>query len=148
MSDRIIKIIPSNPYYHINAQNKPKILDNLKARIIADNIELKTYDTPVFIDCGSNLERITCPICGKVIDFDWWSKAMNIAWNSNFMDLSVDLPCCGGSSTLNDLHYYFPCGFSCVELSIMNPFIELNHKSILHIQELFGIPVRCIQAHI
>lgn len=30
MSDRIIKIIPSDAYYHMNAQNTQKIVDDLK----------------------------------------------------------------------------------------------------------------------
>ncbi|MBD5470454.1 MAG: hypothetical protein HDR19_04915 [Lachnospiraceae bacterium] len=148
MSDYIIKIIPINPYYHIDGQKIKKIVDDLKTRITADNVELKTYDNPAFIDCGSNLEKITCPICGAIIDFDWWSVAMDTASNSSFMDLYVKLPCCGESSTLNDLQYYFPCGFSCTELNILNPLNELSYECLSYIQELLGTPIRCIQAHI
>ena len=148
MSDYIIKVIPIDPYYHINGQKINKIVDDLKTKIIADNVELKTYDTPVFIDCGTNLERITCPICCTMIDFDWWSVAMDTASNSSFMDLYVKLPCCGGSSTLNDLQYDYPCGFSCVELSVLNPLNELSQECLSYIQELLGTPIRCIQAHI
>ncbi len=148
MSDCIIKIIPTDPYYHTDRQKIHKIVDYLKVRIKADNIELKTYDTPTFINCGSNLEKIMCPICGATIGFDWWSVAMDTAWNRSFMELSVKLPCCGGSSTLNDLQYHFPCGFSCVELSVLNPLGEPNHECLSYIQELLGTPMRCIQAHI
>ena len=51
MSDYVVKIIPTNPYCHLDSQNTSKITDALKTKIIADNIELKTYDTPMFIDC-------------------------------------------------------------------------------------------------
>lgn len=148
MSDYAVKIIPTNPYYHMDGQNAQKITDALKTKIIADNIELKTYDTPMFIDCGSNLEKIICPVCGETIDFDWWSETMDMAWNDSFMNLSVDLPCCGGHSTLNDLQYYFPCGFSCVELIILNPLDEIDYECLLYVQELLGTPIQCIQAHI
>lgn len=148
MSDYVVKIIPTNPYYHLEGQNTQKIIDVLKTKIIADNIELKTYDTPMFIDCGSDLEKIMCPICGKTIDFDWWSTAMDTAWNCRFMDLSVNLPCCGSHSTLNDLQYYFPCGFSCVELTILNPLGEFDHECLSCIQKLLGTSIQCIRAHI
>ncbi|MCM1468246.1 MAG: hypothetical protein NC086_08870 [Alistipes sp.] len=148
MSDYIVKIIPTDPYCHLDSRNVQKIADVLKTKIIADNIELKTYDTPMFIDCGDNLEKIICPICGKTIDFDWWSTAMDMAWKRHFTDLSVNLPCCGGHSTLNDLQYYFPCGFSCVELTILNPLDKIDNECLSYIQELLETPIRCIQAHI
>ena len=148
MSSYIIKVIPTDPYYHIDGQKICKIVDCLKRRITADNIELKMYDSPAFIDCGSNLEKIICPICGATIDFAWWNVAMDIAWNNNFMELSVKLPCCGGDSTLNDLQYHFPCGFSCIELSILNPLAEPDYECLSYIQELLGTPIRCIRAHI
>ena len=138
MSDYIIKIIPTDPYYRIEGQKKSKIADYLKTRIIADSIEIKTYDSPAFIDCGSNLEKIICPICGA---------AMNAASNTRFMELSVKLPCCGECSTLNDLQYHFPCGFSCTELSILNPLAELDDECLSYIQEVFRMPMRCVQAH-
>lgn len=56
MSDYIIKVIPIDPYYHINGQKINKIVDDLKTRITADNVELKTYDTPAFIVCGRSSE--------------------------------------------------------------------------------------------
>lgn len=68
MSDYIIRIIPTNPYYHIEEEMTYKIVYNLKVGITADDIELKQYGTPVFIDCGSNLEKIICPLCGAAID--------------------------------------------------------------------------------
>lgn len=148
MSDYVIKVIPINPYCHINIQKTQIIVDNLKTRITADNIESKTYATPIFVDCGSNLEKIVCPVCGETISFDWWGSAMDTAGNSSFMDLSVKLPCCGDDSTLNDLQYYFPCGFSCAELSILNPLEELDSECLSYIQELFETPIRCIQAYI
>ena len=148
MSDYIIKIIPTDPYYHMDGQKINKIVDDLKIRINADEIDLKTYDTPAFIDCGSNLEKVMCPICGATIDFDWWSEAMAVAGNSSFTELSVILPCCGRSSTLNDLQYHFPCGFSCVELNILNPLDEPDCDCLSYVQELLGTSVRCIQAHI
>ena len=63
MSDYIIKIIPTNPCYHMDTQKICSIEEYLKVKIKADTIEIKTYNSPIFIDCGSNLEKIICPIC-------------------------------------------------------------------------------------
>ena len=148
MSDRIIRVIPTDPYYYIDRKTTQQIVDRIKWKIAAENVELKIYDTPAFIDCGSYLEKITCPACGENMDFDWWGTAMDAAWNNRFMDLSIKLPCCGRNSTLNDLQYDFPCGFSCMEINILNPLAELDQEDSLYIQKLIGTPVRCIQAHI
>lgn len=148
MSDCIFRIIPSDPYYRMEEAKAPAVVACLKARISADDIAVKTYDAPVFIDCGENLERITCPVCGAELDFDWWGEAMEAASEGAFMDLSVKLPCCGERSSLNDLCYDFPCGFSCVEVSILNPTALPDDDCLLHIQDLLGTPVRCITAHI
>ncbi|MCM1540913.1 MAG: hypothetical protein NC121_06580 [Blautia sp.] len=148
MSDYIIRMIPADPCYHMDRQKADRIVNYLQTEIRAERMDVKTHDTPVFIDCGSNLEKIACPVCGAAIDFEWWGAAMDAAWKNRFTELSVTLPCCGGSSTLNDLRYHFPCGFSCVEFDILNPADAPGQECLSHIQGILGIPVRCIQAHL
>ena len=148
MSNHIMKIIPADPYYRIAEQTKNDIVDFLASSVKADKIEVNIYDTPVFVDCGSNLESILCPLCGEAIDFDWWGDAMEAAQESEFMELSVKMPCCDGESTLNDLHYDFPCGFSCIEFCIQNPSNEPDHECLAKIQRLMGTPIRLIHAHL
>lgn len=148
MSDCILKIIPADPYYRVSEQNMLNILRYLKSNIKADQIDAEASEAPAFVDCGGNLEKIECPLCGAVIDFDWWSDAMNASWADHFRSLSVTLPCCGRTSSLNDLRYHAPCGFSCVEFRIRNPEDEPSGECLAFIQKLLGTPVRFIREHL
>ena len=147
MSDHIIKIIPADPYFRLAEHKALELTEFLKSRIEADSIDALIHETPVFVDCGGNLERILCPFCKSALGFDWWGKAMNASYEHNFEKLSVTLPCCGRESSLNDLRYDFPCGFSSIEFSILNPRTELEKDCLDTLQELIGTPVRKIHAH-
>lgn len=55
---------------------------------------------------------------------------MDAASKDNFKELSINMPCCGKKSTLNDLHYDLLCGFACIEFDILNPSTDLTMKLI------------------
>lgn len=148
MSDHIVKIIPSDPYFRINDKLSQKAVQFLKQNIKADSINFCMQESPVFVDCGANLESISCPICNKLLDFDWWQGSMDKAFRGEFMDLYIKLPCCGQDSTLNDLLYHFPCGFSSFEFDIINPSTEINDGVISVLQNLIETTVSVIHAHI
>lgn len=148
MADYMIKVVPTDPYYSMTEYEARKVVDFLKEKIKSDEVKVLLYETPVFIDCGSNLERISCPFCKSHLDFEWWGETMSAAGKKNFEDLSVKLPCCGRESMLNNLKYDFPCGFSCVEFDILNPAEKLSDDHLKHIQKLVGKPVRVIEARL
>ena len=148
MSDYFVKIISNAPYYQINKERVQAIEDYLNSTITADNITAVAYETPVFADCGRNLEHILCPLCGEPIDFEWWGTAMEAAFKRDFEILSVTLPCCGGVSSLNDLQYDFPCGFTCIEFIIRNPLTELTNDMLVQIQNMIGSRIRIIHSHL
>lgn len=148
MSDYIVKIIPIDPYLRITDKQAQSALQYLKQNIKADLVKMRIQESPEFVDCGANLESISCPICNKQLDFGWWNVAMDKASKINFMDLSIKLPCCSKDSTLNDLIYYFPCGFSTFEYDIVNPLMEVNDSLISELQRLLEITVSVIHAHI
>ena len=148
MSDHLIKLIPGSPDYCAKDAQIQRVLNVLKANIQADSIKVSTYTAPAFIDCGSNLERIVCPCCGKPLDLDWWGKAMDAASKNHFNNLLASMPCCKKECSLNDLQYDFPGGFACVEFNILNPVTELSEKHLSEIAKLLGSSVRLIHAHI
>ena len=148
MSDTIIKIIPADPRFRVAEHKAQELVEFLKSRMAADSIKAVLHESPMFVDCGENLERILCPFCKSTLSFDWWGQAMNAAYEHSFENLSVTLPCCGRESNLNNLRYDFPCGFSSVEFSILNPRTELEKACFDDFQELLGTPVRKIHAHI
>lgn len=148
MSDHIVKIIPSDPYFRITDKRSHSVVQFLEQNIKADSVEFYMQENPVFVDCGANLESISCPFCNETLDFDWWGNAMDEASRNNFIDLSVKLPCCNKTGTLNDLIYYFPCGFSSVEFDIINPLTEVDDSVISVLQSLLETTVSVIHAHI
>lgn len=148
MSEHIVKIIPKDPYIHITEHNAQEIVNYLQAKIMADTIEAIMHEMPVFVDCGENLQSIFCPLCKELLNFDWWGEAMDKAYKSVFVDLIVKLPCCEKESSLNDLIYDFPCGFSSIEFDVINPSTEPDNDCIAYIQNILEISVRVIHARV
>lgn len=148
MSDYLVKIIPVDLENRISIGAAEVITMHINESVKSDAVEIKAEDPPFFVDCGSNLEEIRCPLCGKVLDFGWWGEAMEEAGGNGFLDLSIALPCCGGKSSLNELKYHFPCGFARSMITIYNPEKEISEKLLLEIGRIAGIPVKEIHSHL
>lgn len=148
MSDYLVKVIPAELEQVIANEVAGSIIEVLQESIKADEIEFHASGKPFFVDCGSNLEEIKCPLCGAVLDFGWWGGAMEEAGENEYEDLSITLPCCGQNSTLHKLEYHFPCGFARAEFVIRNPEKEPSDGAVKQIEELAGLPVRVIHSHI
>lgn len=147
MSDNIVRIIPKDPLYKISIPTRQKTKTYLEANVSCDSIEILCGMTPMFIDCGSNLERINCPNCGLELSLDWWIEAMDHASVNEFTSLLTELPCCGSMISLNDLAYHYPCGFACCAIDILNPDYDMMDH-INSIQSLLNTKIRIIKKHI
>lgn len=148
MSDYVIKVIPARSQTGIVPEKLQKAVEFLWEKTLPEDISAVTHDTPVFVDCGGNLEKIKCPLCGRKLDFGWWGEAMSSAAEGSFADLRVKTPCCSQDSSLNDLDYHFPCGFACVEIDIWNPGMKLDAGHLKVLEELFGESVRIIHSRL
>jgi len=87
----------------------------------ANHVDVRTEHAVTFVDAGANFETVSCPQCANELEQDWWGDAMDRAAESTFADLAVTLPCCGASSSLNDLRYEMPQGFARFVIDILNP---------------------------
>ena len=143
MSINICKIIPENPNSDIS-NNSEKAIAHLNKKLKAESISFTDRGQISFIDCGENLERITCPICNADLPFDWWSEAMDVCYENGFSDLSVTLHCCSKTSSLNDLIYDFPCGFAKQEITITEPSAIPDDLTVKEIESILGEKVRII----
>ena len=148
MPDTIIKIIPRNPFDQIPESLLQKGADFLNGAMRCDSIRIQCSNSPVFVDCGSNLERLVCPECGSKLSFDWWGEIMTRAAKSGFSALEIILPCCGKKNSLNDLKYYFPCGFACCQIDLLNPTDNLEAALIDSIEKILHCHIRVIKARI
>ena len=68
--------------------------------------------------------------------------------DNSFTALEATTPCCKKQISLNDLNYNFPCGFACCLISIYNPEQIVDDKIIDELQNIYGIGVRIIEAHL
>lgn len=148
MSDSMVKIIPKDPFYKIPEPALQAAEDFVKTHIRCDAVNTQCSETPVFVDCGGNLEKIFCPECHTELDFDWWGEVMGRADENGFTSLETELPCCGKMISLNDLQYDFPCGFACSRICILNPQRLTEDTVIDSVETILGIGVRVITAHI
>lgn len=148
MSDCIMKIIPKDPFYKVSDLTLQSAKSFLQTQIHCDFIEVAINEMPVFVDCGENLERISCPECSTELDFEWWGDAMDKAAGCEFTSLKTEMPCCKRFISLNDLDYFFPCGFASALISIFNPSQPIDNKIRDAIENVLGTSVRIIEAHV
>ena len=154
MSEYIVKIIPRKPDHIIGKTAAENVIGLLKTFTentsgYYDEIKYEEYDNTEFIDCGSDLETIKCPVCGELLDEDKWSESVNAAYETGFSSLETVMPCCGGRCSLNELDYYFPVGFAKCCISILNCTFrdKLNDETIRKISEIIGEDIKLIDAH-
>jgi hypothetical protein len=94
---------------------------------------------------GANWSGVSCAKCGTGIE-EWWKDAMDKASASEFKNLSVTTPCCGHSTSLNDLNYIWPAGFA---VEAMNPNIgQTTAEQDQALSDALGLNLRKIWMHI
>ena len=74
---------------------------------------------------------------------------MDKAYQTSFVDLTFVTPCCQKQTSLNDLEYEMPSGFSKYVIAIIEPDIERNQKMevIKNLKEILGQDIELIWAH-
>jgi hypothetical protein len=70
----------------------------------------------VFFDQGGNFEKVQCPACHEDVT-NQWPEWMDKAFEYQFADLTLTMPCCGLATNLNTLGYFPAAGFARFSLS-------------------------------
>lgn len=144
-----MKLIPEDHLFKPDSQVAGEIERLVLEAVKAEKIWCRVTGYPEFVDCGGNLEEIRCPVCGRRLDFDWWTGCMDGAYEENrFEDLTVRVPCCGGETNLNELDYRMDCGFSCFAVYLLNPEGQLPEGFLEGLRERTGMGFRAIYARI
>lgn len=105
---------------------------------------VEDYIDLAFIDCGRNLEKITCPLCGSNVDFDWFGEALDGCLNGDLIDLTVKMPCCGKKTFLDMLEYDQPCSFG--ELAVIVEDCGSPDQVIQDLEKIINEKLRVIYA--
>ncbi|CAN5628319.1 hypothetical protein BH09VER1_BH09VER1_14490 [soil metagenome] len=150
MSDNWIIVIPEDPGYvptEAAMEQAIELFERLAPE--ADEVNAEASENPRFIDCGANLERISCPDCGADIEVDWWQNKIEEESDEGFPLRSIVLPCCGSERNLNELKYDWPQGFARFSLEAMNPGIcDLTDEDLKVFEAVLGSRLRKILQHL
>jgi len=140
MSDTLYRIIPESfDYLLVDERAADGAVKILKMYVEADKISWESFENPIFVDCGSNLETITCPFCGHNIDIDVWQEMMSTCYErSSFNNLDIILQCCNSETTLNNLKYQMDCGFTKFVIGVQNPVEPPCKHDIYEASKCFG----------
>jgi hypothetical protein len=125
MSESVFKFYPLEPTRGFAAGETDAIIDAIcdvnDTSIARDTLKIHEHVGVQFIDCGSALERIKCPLCGAVVPFDAWQTAMDADFTENHgFELRQSVHCaCGRDTLLHGLRYDAHCGFSRSWISVV-----------------------------
>lgn len=149
MADDFLRIIPTVPTFVPAAAAQAVALAQLRSAFPgADEVGASVEPTVIFVDAGANVERVACPRCANEFAEAWWLAAMDRAAVGGFVDLAVELPCCGGPVSLADLHYAWPQGFARFVLEVRNPGRALAAEQLAQLGAILGCDLRVIRAHV
>lgn len=149
MSDSSLVFIPTQPTF----RPTPEVAETARTLLAtflsaSDEVECEFTDEVEFVDAGENWSGVKCPFCGTDVE-DWWFESMDAASAAGFTNLAVKMPCCRRPSSLNDLNYVWPAGFSVFRLEALNPSVEgLADEQRRQLESCLGWPLRQIQRRI
>jgi hypothetical protein len=149
MSDYYYKLIPTIPdYVPAGARGRARVRF---ASFVghAEGVSAEVRERVEFVPAMGNFETVSCPGCGTQIDDQWWVWVMDAAYGERgFADMRVTVPCCGATTSLNDLTYHFPQGFARFVLSSFEPQVsDLEEWQVREMEEIVGCKLRKIWVH-
>lgn len=147
MSDTFLKIIPANPSFVPNEDSQRNAQNLLQDIYKSPRVELETTDEIEFVDQGSNFESVFCNKCGHEIAIEDWQSVMDECYETSFKNLIFQTSCCSSETSLNDLKYNWPAGFSKFCISIQNPDVSIDDSTLDDLQGILGVSLRLIWAH-
>ena len=151
MSDSFLHILPNDPSYVPPEVARQRAEAEFRAVLPgADEISSELFESPRFVDPGENFESVSCPACHRVLETGWWMEEIDRASATAFSDLSVQLPCCGATTTLNELKYAWPAGFARFVLSARNPGLRgwLSPIYLARLERELGCQLRQVLSYI
>jgi hypothetical protein len=148
MSDHFVRFIPLDPRFVPTQRAQKAAVTILRSAVPrADDVSSDADEQIAFRDCGENFERIECPACHKKIAVGAWLKWMDADYSRNggFRLKPLTTPCCRTTTTLNDLVYDWPQGFSRYALSAMNINKRLPSTVLKKLEAVLRCKLRVIR---
>ena len=144
-----LKFIPLDPNFAPTNSQQEKGITYL-AELYPDKEIKSTLKKEIeFVDPGQGLETVTCNYCGQLVGFGFWTEQMDNAYKGKFVDLEMVTPCCNKTTSLDQLSYYLPSGFSKFQIMVMDPDIDEETADNLNsdLEAIYGTEIRTIWAN-
>ncbi|MFE6908445.1 hypothetical protein [Streptomyces erythrochromogenes] len=155
MSDDVLSVIPTDPGWQPGQEAADRafaLVEGLAPGVVDGvdvEIDVTWHDAVTAVDCGGNLVRIGCPLCGASIDTQWWADLLEDHCDDGFATLDTVTPCCAGATALDALHYEWPCGFARFEIAVWNPErLWFDDAELAAVADALGHPVKQVRARI
>lgn len=145
MSDSILRYVPTDPFWQPGPDGVSRAIATLKSIAReADAITPIFEERVTFFNPGENWSGVECSSCGTDAE-QWWGDAMDVAYVTEFTNLEVEAPCCGGTVSLNSLRYIWPAAFGRFAIEALNPNIpDTTAEQDLQVASSLGASVRKI----
>jgi hypothetical protein len=149
MSDHFLSLIPEQPDFVPPAEAQTRALEAFRSFVPkASDVEARVSEDVEFIDQGENFERVVCPACDTELNSKRWGELMDKAYETQFTDRSIIMPCCGSGADLNSLRYEWPAGFARFVLQAECPnlcgWLPADKQSTL--EDILGCKLRQIMS--
>ena|SRR5690554_4718841 len=148
MSEHYVCFIPAAPDFIPSKESQAAAVALIQQiwNLSTSEIMLETDKHIVFRDCGENFESIHCPHCSTEIKVEHWQTLMdqNYSDEDGFKLSTIPMPCCGKTTTLNDLCYKWPMGFSRFVLRSSDPGCEISDHLLIELESAIGSKLRII----
>jgi hypothetical protein len=147
-SDFQLKIIPVDYKLEVTEAKNQSIVELITSTFPENEISFEIKNKIDFVDPGINLETISCPHCGREVDFEEWQQEMTKAGESDFAEMYFVTLCCSKETNLNNLKYDAASGFSKYQATIINPDYEkVNQEKLISlIEKQTGLTMKLIWA--
>lgn len=113
----------------------------------AEEITVGDFGQTRFFNPGVNLLAVRCPNCGAdLLASDDWPDLMDVAFDSYYLMMEVQVPCCGETHSLNDLEYDWPAGFAHWAITVKNPGVaEVLEAQLESLRNTLGCELRVVR---
>lgn len=149
MSDHFLRMIPTDPSFVPPTPAQEAAVALLQSYVPnADQVRARVLSGIEFVDPGSNLESVTCPLCGSDIT-DTFGDLFDQAFEHTPPCLALVMPCCGGGCSLNSLRFDAPAGFAHFVLEARNASLGgvLAAPRQAALESVLGCSTRQVLAH-
>jgi hypothetical protein len=149
MSDLFTTFIPVDPFFVPTVQAQRDAIALLrKLSPNAEDVSSRADEHVLFRDCGGNFERVRCGSCGGEIAVETLQNWMSEDFSDDGFSLGpIETPCCRTTTSLNQLQYEWPQGFSRYALSARSVDTEIC-AAIHEFEAAIGCSLRVIRQRI